>query len=165
MNHTLGRSEHVRRLDVGQEDRSTCQQKASWYKFGHRAKKIGHCAKEIGYCRKITCRLGNMPKEMTMRQRIEQSIEWTNDMLDNIGFMLVIIYLDRVSLDLIESVLGWNNANSIKGQLGLNQCWIGPIVWLIQYPIVGSSGGTARLGDGIAQTQSWRLCQVVVPLD
>ena len=40
--------EHIRRLDIEPEDRSTCQQKTSGREFGHRAKNNGNCTKEIG---------------------------------------------------------------------------------------------------------------------
>ena len=51
----LGPSEHIRRLDVGLKDMSTCQQKALCHEFGHQAKKIRHCTKEITYYEKTTC--------------------------------------------------------------------------------------------------------------
>ena len=35
----MGRSEHVRRLDIGLEDHSTCRQKASCHEFEHRAER------------------------------------------------------------------------------------------------------------------------------
>ena len=36
-NQTLGQSDHVKRLDIGLEDRSMCWQKASCREFRHRA--------------------------------------------------------------------------------------------------------------------------------
>ena len=67
---------HVRRLEVGLEDRSMYRQKDSGHGFGHRAKKSGYYAKDIKVV-ESTGRLGNRPQERTMRRG-------TNDMPDNL---------------------------------------------------------------------------------
>ena len=72
-NHVVP-EEHVRRLDVESEDRSTYRQKASGHGFEHRAKKSGYCAKDIGVV-ESTDQLGNRPQERTMRRRIGRSVE------------------------------------------------------------------------------------------
>ena len=51
-NHVVP-EEHVRRLDVEPEDRSTYRQKASGHGFGHRVKKSGYCVKDIGVAESI----------------------------------------------------------------------------------------------------------------
>ena len=90
----MGRSKHVRRLDVGPEERSTYRHNALGREFGYRAKKIRHCIKKIGCCEKTICRLGNTLKERTMYRRIGLSTGRTNDMSDNIGYACNQLCLD-----------------------------------------------------------------------
>ena len=63
--------EHVRRLDVKPEDRSTVRQKALCHEFRHRAQKSGHCTKEIGVTEV------NMPIGQKDIKKDDAPMDWT----------------------------------------------------------------------------------------
>ena len=90
----------------------------------------------------------------------------------------IIIYLDQVSLGLIEVGIGVKQCQLKQGpiglELGLN--WVYCLTHSMSYSKVSQwycpdqamvplklSNDTAKLGSGTNQTQSPKLCQVVVP--
>ena len=76
--------------------------------------------------------------------KVLREFGWTNDMPNNLNLLSCTYH----SYDLNWVSFRYNHANLIMGQLGLNQDWIGPIVWPIQWLIIRSGGDTA-------QTRRW----------